>query len=63
MNLADPPPRVEAATAEKAPKVEAATTDPASPSERAHPEPAPFVEPAVTIDDPMKFAPRNVTNP
>lgn len=47
MNLATPPPKVEAAQADKAPSPDIAVTEPARPSESVTVEQAKRVEPAV----------------
>lgn len=60
MHLATPAPKVCLATAERALSVEAAFCSAAQPSEAPRAETATTVEPAVTMEDPMQFAPMNV---
>jgi hypothetical protein len=57
-DLASPAPRVGAATAERAPESGGVRVEPALPCEEANVEPARHVEPAVTVDDPKQFAPK-----
>jgi hypothetical protein len=56
-NLASPAPAVEAAKAERAAASEELNVEPATPSEDATVDAAKSVGPAVTYDDPKKFAP------
>ena len=62
-NLAAPAPEVGSAVAEKAPNSESVRVEPAKPSEAADVLPVTNVEPAVTVDDPKKFAPKSVEEP
>jgi hypothetical protein len=57
LSLASPSPAVEAAKAERAAASEEWKVEPATPSEDASVDAAKRVEPAVTYDDPKKFAP------
>jgi len=57
-NLAPPAPQVEPSVAEKAENTDAAKADMVSQTEEARVSAAQEVEPAVTYDDPRKFAPK-----
>ena len=63
MNLATPAPQVEEAVAEKAIEQDPALADRVQQSETVRVGAAPSVDPALTYDDPLRFAPANVAQP
>jgi membrane protein involved in colicin uptake len=63
MNLAPPAPKVEPAKAEKARQEDRAAADMAQQSEAVRVTAAKLVDPALPVDDPMRYAPFIVANP